>query len=431
MHQPSPASTEAEAPAANVPRGGWSAVALLWVCGFCNYADRQAVFAVFPLLAAEFELSKEDRGLIGSAFMIVYALASPLTGLLVDRYARRWLIALGLGVWSVVCALTGLAGSFQQLLVFRAAEGLGESCYFPASMSLLADYHGPRTRSRAMSLHQTSVYAGTALGGILAGWLGQQFGWRSPFWVLGVIGVLYALWLPTRLSEPPRAVPAVVESDPSRRPWWHDLGAVLASPAVVALLLTFIAANFVAMTLLAWLQNFVYEKYNLDLKGAAFVAALFLQLPNLIGALLGGVLADRLGGSGSRALVQGIGLLLGAPCVYLVGWTDTFAVMAGALVAIGLCKGVYDANIFAALFDVVRPEVRGLAAGLMNTVGWAGAALAPTLVGAAGDRIGLSRAIAATAGLYVIAGVLALVASGLTRASARRQFRAESPSAVA
>ncbi len=415
-----PLTTVAEPPPETVPRGGWSAVGLLWFCGFCNYADRQAVFAVFPLLATEFSLSKEDRGLIGSAFMVVYALASPLTGYLVDRFARRWLIAAGLAVWSVVCALTGLAGSFRQLLFFRAAEGLGESCYFPASMSLLADYHGPKTRSRAMSLHQTSVYAGTALGGILAGWLGQQFGWRSPFWILGIIGVLYAIVLPMRLGEPPRAVAATAPPGQSRAPWWHDLRGLVSTPAVLALLITFIAANFVAMTLLAWLSNFVYEKYELDLKGAAIVAALFLQLPNLVGALLGGVMADRLERPGSRAAVQGLGLLLGAPCVFLVGWTDSFAMMATALVAIGLCKGVYDANIFAALFDVVPPEVRGLAAGLMNTVGWAGAALAPTLVGAAGDRVGLSRAIASTAGLYVVAGVLALVAATLTRRAAAR-----------
>ena len=84
---------------------------------------------------------------------------------------------------------TALARTFNQLLFFRAAEGLGETFYFPASMSLLADYHGPRTRSRAMSIHQTSVYAGTALGGIAAAELGRQYGWRSPFLILGLVGL--------------------------------------------------------------------------------------------------------------------------------------------------------------------------------------------------------------------------------------------------
>ncbi len=130
------------------PRYPWVVVGLLWFCGFFNYADRQAVFSVFPLLKAEFGLSNEQKGLIGSAFMLVYALSAPLAGFVVDRASRRFLIVAGLAFWSLVCAATALARTFNQLLFFRAAEGLGETFYFPASMSLLADYHGPRTRSR-------------------------------------------------------------------------------------------------------------------------------------------------------------------------------------------------------------------------------------------------------------------------------------------
>ena len=81
--------------------------------------------------------------------MLVYALSAPLAGFVVDRMSRRFLIVVGLAFWSLVCAATALARTFNQLLLFRAAEGLGETFYFPASMSLLADYHGPRTRSRA------------------------------------------------------------------------------------------------------------------------------------------------------------------------------------------------------------------------------------------------------------------------------------------
>ena len=120
--------------------------------------------AVFPLLKGEFGIGDPQLGTLSSAFMLLYALTSPFTGYTVDRLSRRFLIAAGLAFWSLICAATGLARSFVQLVLFRAAEGLGESFYFPASMSVLADYHGPRTRSRAMSLHQTSVYLGTAGG---------------------------------------------------------------------------------------------------------------------------------------------------------------------------------------------------------------------------------------------------------------------------
>ncbi len=161
----------------------WLVLGLLWFCGFFNYADRQAVFSVFPLLEREFDVSKEQLGYLGSAFMIVYACASPFSGYTVDLLPRRLLVTVGLSIWSLVCAATGLARSFPQLLCFRAAEGLGESFYFPASMSLLADYHGPRTRSRALAIHQTSVYLGTAGGAVLGGFLGELYGWRGT--VLG------------------------------------------------------------------------------------------------------------------------------------------------------------------------------------------------------------------------------------------------------
>ena len=182
----------------------WALVGILWICGFLNYADRQAVFSVIPLLGEQFKLSGLSKGAISSSFMIVYAVSAPLAGFMVDRVSRRWLIPAGLAVWSVVCAATGTAQTYGQLLFYRASEGLGESFYFPASMSLLADYHGPRTRSQAMSIHQTSVYAGTAAGGILAGYLGMHYSWQTPFFVLGVIGVAYSMALPWLLVEPSR-----------------------------------------------------------------------------------------------------------------------------------------------------------------------------------------------------------------------------------
>ncbi|HEX3449287.1 MAG TPA: MFS transporter, partial [Isosphaeraceae bacterium] len=182
----------------------WVVVGLLWFCGFFNYADRQAVYSVFPLLKSEFGLSQRQLGYLGSAFMLVYALTSPFSGYTVDLLPRRLLITLGLTFWSLICAATALSRSFLQLIFFRAAEGLGESFYFPASMSILADYHGGRTRSRALGIHQTSVYLGTAGGAVLAGYLGERLGWRSPFWVLGLAWVVYAVLLGFVLIEPRR-----------------------------------------------------------------------------------------------------------------------------------------------------------------------------------------------------------------------------------
>jgi MFS family permease len=398
-------------------RAAWRVVGLLWFCGFFNYADRQAVFSVLPALRAEFGLDDTAKGMIGSAFMVVYAGMSPFSGAIVDRFSRRWLVAGGLAVWSVICALTGTARGFGSLLFYRAAEGLGESFYFPASMSLISAHHGPATRSRAMSVHQTSVYAGTAFGGLLAGWLGQHLGWRAPFWVLGIAGLAYAAWLPSRLVDPRRE-----EGVGDRGPGWrYGMAAMFRTPSALALMAAFAGANFVAMALLAWMPDYVHRRFGLDLTGSAAVASLFMPIANLVGALLGGRLADTLAGrhAGGRMLVQAGGLILGAPCVFLVGSTGSLPVAALALVGIGLGKGLYDANIFASLYDRVAPSVRGAAAGVMNTVGWLGASLAPVVIGSASDRVGLGVAIAATGWVYVVGAGLAGTAAALSSRESR------------
>jgi nitrate/nitrite transporter NarK len=179
-------------------------------------------------------------------------------------------------------------------------------------------------------------------------------------------------------------------------------------------LVVFIGANFVAAVFLTWLPDFIYHKFGLDLLRSAAIATLVMPAANFLGALLGGALADRAAvRPGGRILVQALGLLLGAPFIHLVGSTRAIPVLIVALVGIGFCKGIYDANIFASIYDVVRPAVRGTTAGLMNAVGWAGGFVAPIAIGRAADLFGMSRAIATTAAVYLAAALLALVAAKL------------------
>ena len=182
--------------------GVWSR--MLWFCGFFNYADRQAIFSVFPLLQAEMHLDKVQLGLLGSSFALVYGICAPFAGNIVDRIRRKTAVLGGLWAWSIICMLTALATNFKQLLFFRAAEGLGETFYFPASMSMISDYHGKKSRSRAMGFHQTSVYIGTIAGGFFGGLISQFYGWRWSFIVFGGMGVLLGFVLTKFLVEPER-----------------------------------------------------------------------------------------------------------------------------------------------------------------------------------------------------------------------------------
>src|SRR5947209_8197009 len=139
----------------------------------------------------------------------------PFAGFVVDRIRRKTAILAGLQIWSVICSATALSRTFSQLLLFRAAEGLGESIYYPASMSMVSDYHGQATRSRAMGIHQTSVYTGTIAGGFFAGLIGQYYGWRSSFLVFGALGVVLGVVLNRFLIDPQRGAAGLDDVTPA------------------------------------------------------------------------------------------------------------------------------------------------------------------------------------------------------------------------
>jgi MFS family permease len=393
---------------------------MLWWISFFNYADRQAVFSVFPLLEEEMGLTRAELGLLGSSFAWVYGLSAPLAGAVVDRVSRRNAILVGLYVWSLICMATALARRFGELLFFRAAEGLGETCYYPAATALLSDYHGRATRSRALGLHQTSVYAGTVGGGFFAGLIGEHFGWRWSFVVFGGLGVLLGLVLARFLREPlrgsaDRADGLATEPLGERLPFTTTLRLIGTTPTVVALMLAFLCANFVAMVLLAWMPGYLAEGFKLSLSMAGLTATVFAQTASLAGAVLGGWLADRLRARWvcGRILVQLLGVVGGAPFVLLCGQTKSVALLILALAAWGLFKGLYDANIFAAVFDVVRPEARGSTAGFMNLVGWLGGGTAPLVVGIVAESRGLGWAISGAAAVYLLAAGFLVTAAVL------------------
>ena len=187
---------------------------------------------------------------------------------------------------------------------------------------------------------------------------------------------------------------------------------VARTPTLLCLMGAFMCANFVAVVLLSWMPKFLYDKFHMGLAMAGLTATIFVQLASMAGAPVGGWLADmwRKRTPRGRLLVQMIGVLGGAPFVALCGLTPSVGMLILALTVWGFFKGLYDANIFASVFDVVRPEARGTAAGFMNAVGWlAGGGSAPIVIGIIAQRESLGLAIALASTVYVAAGLLLLI----------------------
>ncbi len=399
----------------------WLVVGMLWFICLFNYADRQAISAVFPALKQEFGFTDTELGGIGSAFGYVYGAGAIFAGWIGDRVARRHLILGGCLFWSFVTITTAWCGKAWQFVTVRALEGLGETFYFPASMSLVSDYHSRKTRSRAMSVHQSSVYAGTILGSWVGALLAQHYGWRWGFYLFGGGGLVLAAVLYAFLREPVRGAAEAGEGVAPEPPvpFLTAVRDVASRPTAWFLMLVFVLANFVAAIFLTWTPTFLVNKFNFKLAAAGLSGAAFIQIASALAVPLAGYVADKLAARnpGGRILAQAVGLLIGAPFVFFVGSTGSVTTLLASMIAFGICKGFYDAGIFASLYDVVPPRSRATAAGLMNTVGWGLGSLGPLLTGWYSDHgphgskvENMSHFIAYSGGAYVVGGALLLLA---------------------
>jgi MFS family permease len=398
-------------------RTKWFTIGFLWFVFLFNYADRQAIFSLFPLIKTELRLTNVQLGILGACFMWVYALCGPITGWITDLVSRKTLILGSLIFWSVVTGATAISHTYGEMVLCRALGGLGEAFYFPAAMSMISDYHGPRTRSRAMSLHQSAVYAGTIAGGSISALVGQHSGWRTSFVVFGAGGVLLGLVLIFFLREPMRGASDLQsqgkESVKTKSSIAQILRDIFGNRTARLLIFIFMGANFVAVVFLTWLPTFLYSKFHMSLSMAGLNATIYLQFASLFGVLCGGALADRFSkrSSGGRLLTQSIGLLLGTPFLFLMGWTVSVPILILAMTCFGYFKGLYDANIIASLYDVIPAERRGAAAGIANSLGWLGGGTAPVIIAIGASHFGMSACISATAAIYLVIGILMLSAA--------------------
>ncbi len=450
----------------------WAVVGMLWFICFFNYADRVAISSVFPILKDKFHFTNTELGIIGSAFMWVYAGAAPFAGWVGDQVSRKRVIIGGLYIWSLVTGFTGLCGKFWQFVAVRATEGLGETFYIPASMSLISDYHGKDTRSRAIGLHQTSIYGGTVFGGALAGWMAARYGWQSPFIFLGGAGVLLGFVLAAFVREPKRGRAEVqVTSSPEepehgppggaylpvfgaafgvvfgvllwqvfiafgpafaslpfhdgmglglalgivfRRSLWRMFGAICTKPTAILLLIGFTGTNSVALVFLVWAPTYLHEVFNVPVSRGGIMATAYIQIGSMVGAMIGGLMADRIRKrmKGGRIFVQGVGTLLGIPFLALFGFSPSLEAVLVVLACFGIAKGIHDSNISAGFFDVVPLKNRAAAVGMLNFVGWGAGALWTVGFGWMADRhVPMGTLIGYNASIYAVVCVVFLYAA--------------------
>lgn len=389
----------------------WRLVAILWFVAFLNYIDRQVIFTLFPLIRADLHLTDVQLGWTSSAFLWVYAIASPMTGYLADRFGRTRLLVSSLALWSLVTLLTGQARNLTELLIARAAMGASEALYLPAALALIAGHHPESTRSRATGLHYSGIYAGIILGGFGGGWVGANYGWRFAFLLLGIVGLLYSLLLPRLLREAPTStLAAPVDSLAA------SIAKLLERPGLWALLFVFVATSAANWLVYTWMPLYLFERFGLSLTEAGFLATFWLQIGSIAGILCGGYIADRWSARDprGRTWLQALGLLAAAPFLFLAGHTSSTALVALGLLVFGLGRGIFDANAMPVLCTLVPPQLRSTGFGLLNFAGVFVGGVMAILAGYLKASVGLSLLIQSAGAVLLLAAVGSLFTGRLS-----------------
>ena len=396
------------------------ALGLLLAVNLLNYIDRQVLFAVFPLIKIDLNLSDTALGFLGSAFMLSYLLFAPLFGWLGDHWSRTRLVCGGLVVWSLATALAGFAPGYRALLAARATVGVGEASFGTVSPGLVADFFPKERRGQILSWFYVAIPVGSALGYLLGGLLGHWYGWHAAFLLVGAPGLLLAIPI-ALLRTPPRG-----GDEASRPDFGHHLSegewkgattgyaALFKNRAYVCNTLSMSAMTFAIGGLAQWLPSFLNRVHSLDVAKGNTLFGATTVMAGILGTLAGGRLGDRWQKRSGKGylMVSGWGFLLGTPFAV---WAILAPSLTGCMSAIFIAEFFLFLNtgpLNTVIINVTKPAVRAMAFAVnIFFIHALGDAVSPSVIGWLSDRWDLRSALLITPCVMLLAGLFCFVCS--------------------
>ena len=364
----------------------WLLLAGLFAANWFYQIDRALFGIMLVPIQSETGLSDIQAGLCDTVLFVVYACLVPLAGMIGDRFDRARIIPVIVILWSVMTAATGLAGGFLSFVFLRSfATTSPQAFYGPSAYALIAEHH-ERTRTAALSIHQSAYYFGLLTSGaIVAAILGWVNSWHVVYYLFGAAGLALGLWLLFFLR--PEAKPVSVVSRPQLlagfKAFFRSPGALVGSTAFVAIV-------FVNNAYAAWAPKFAAVKFGLDPAKAAMSAMFYYNVSSLAAILLVGWLSDRMVARYPRFRMFAMAgaLAVGAPVLVVFGHASSVFLTWLSIVLFGIVRAIVEANMFANVFDQLPSETRSTAVGAMSVFAALFGSLSPLFVGVLSDKFG-------------------------------------------
>ena len=396
----------------------WILLALVSATYFLAQGSRQIFNAVLPQIKADFAgagITDAQLGLVGSAFTLVFGIAIPFGGVLADFFSRKWMVVVGTLLFAAGIFSSGLATGVAVLVVaYGVVNAAGQALLPPSNSSLIGQFH-VETRATAFSIYQIVFYVGIVVCSCVSGWLSGlgEGGWRKAFFLFGAISAAWAFALAFLLRDTPQAKEEGrgkrVEDKASVR---EALGAFLCKPSALLLMAGLGFYFYAKYGFNTWIINYLQREFpSMTAASASFHGVFWFYLGAVVGVFAGGRVSDRfavaLGRPQARFDVNAAGLVLCVPGLLLSAFAPTASLCIAGTALFGFATGVYDSNIYASLFEVVKPRYRAAAVGVFGCGGSVIGASGPAVLGWMNAHFSMSAGIASLS-VFALAGAAAI-----------------------
>jgi predicted MFS family arabinose efflux permease len=357
-----------------------------------NFIDRQLLVILQESIKKELHLSDTQLGLLsGFTFAIFYVTLGIPIARFADKRNRRNIVAISLGLWSLMTAFSGLARNFLQLLLARIGVGVGEAGGSPPAHAMISDYFPPEKRSTALSVYSTGIYIGVLIGFVMGGYLNQHLGWRTAFFVLGAPGLLFSLLFYTTVKEPNKGATDGSTTNTSETTSLKTVLQLLYSSKVFVFLAMATAFHvFCIYGLFNWAPSFLSRLHGMKNTDIGVSLGLIFGFGGAIGTWFGGFLTDRFGKKDKRYYLKipAYAILLS---FFFIAGTVFFQNTSLTLICLGGCaflQSMYLGPSIAVAHSLVPAPMRALtSAVLFLALNLVGLGFGPLVVGLISDAL--------------------------------------------